>query len=83
LKISDLTGLLNKVQQIAGDVEVELQAAEGEAKSFITDLGIHLDPTTASAGGTLTITHGDAPPPPAPVEEPSDPAAGGAQTPQP
>lgn len=70
MKISDLTSLLSRVQSIAGDVEVVLKAAESEVETVITDLGIHLDPTSAAAGGTLTIEHGTAPPPP-PVDAPS------------
>jgi hypothetical protein len=71
VKISDLTALLSRVQQIAGDVDVVLQAADTEAETVITDLGIHLDPASGSVGSSLTITHGTAPAPPpaAPVDE--------------
>ena len=62
MKLSDLQQLLTKVQTIAGDVEVVLKDAVSEAETVITDLGIHLDPTTAQAGGTLTIEHGVAAP---------------------
>lgn len=64
MKISDLSALLAKVQSIAGDVDVVLKAAETAAETVITDLGIHLDPTTAVAGGTLEIQHAPATPPP-------------------
>lgn len=72
MKISDLAALLSKVQQIAGDVDVVLEDAQTEASSVITDLGIHLDPSSGVPGGTLTIQHGQAPPaPPSPAETPA------------
>jgi hypothetical protein len=72
MKISDLTALLSRVQSIAGDVEVVLKAAETEVETVITDLGIHLDPTSAAAGGTLTIEHGTATPPAPVTTAPAD-----------
>lgn len=72
MKISDLQGLLGKVQSIAGDVEVVLKAAETEVETVITDLGIHLDPSSGNAGGTLEVTHGTAAPAdPAQTEQPA------------
>ena len=71
MKISELTQLLSKVTQLGGDLEVVLKAAEGEAETVITDLGIHLKPTGGGVQSTLTIEHGSAPPlapEPAPVE---------------
>lgn len=70
MTLSELQGLLSKVQSIAGDVEIVLKDAVSEAETVITDLGIHLDPTSATAGGTLEVTHG-----PAPVPAAAEPAA--------
>lgn len=80
MKISDLSAMLSKVTQLAGDLEVVLKAAEGEAETVITDLGIHLSPASGTAGSTLTIEHGTPPPavvePPAPADPPAEaPAA--------
>lgn len=71
MKISDLSAVLSRVQQIAGDVDVVFKDAESEAETVINDLGLHLDPSGSSDGGKLTITHGDAPPAPAQEELPA------------
>ena len=63
MKLSDLQALLTKVQTIAGDVDVVLKAADTEAQTVISDLAIHLDPSTGQAGGTLEVTHAPAGPP--------------------
>lgn len=69
MKISDLSQLLSRVQQTAGDLEVVFKAAEGDAETVITDLGIHLDPTSGETVGKLEIAHGTAPPAPEPKAE--------------
>lgn len=61
MKVSELVGLLSKVQQFASDVDVVLKAAENEAETVISDLAIHIAPD-GTTGGTLEITHGTAPP---------------------
>lgn len=76
MKISELTALLTKVQQIAGDVEVTLEAAADKVETIITDLGVHLDPADPTAGSKLTIEHGEAPPPAEPTAEPEGDASG-------
>lgn len=76
MKISDLSNLLTKVQSIAGDVEVVLKHAEQEAETVITDLGIHLDPQSATTTGSLVIEHDTAPPVAAePETSPTEPTA--------
>ena len=75
MKLSELQTVLSKVSQIAGDVDVVLKAAEGDLETVITDLGIHLDPTSGNAGSTLTIEHGTAPPEPPPAPVVPDPTA--------
>lgn len=79
MKISDLTAVLSRVQQIAGDVEVVFKDAASEAETVINDLGLHLDPSGNSDGGKLTITHGDAPPAPAEGENAGAGDAGSAE----
>jgi hypothetical protein len=76
MKLSELQSLLGRIQQLAGDVDVVLKAADSEAETVITDLGIHLDATSAAPTSTLTITHGTAPAPaaadpPAPEDPPA------------
>lgn len=70
MKISDLSALLTRVQQIAGDVDVVLKAAEGEAETVISNLGINLKPDASGPAGSLVIEHGEASAPPE-----ADPAA--------
>lgn len=73
MKLSELQALFSKVNSIAGDVEVVLKSAEDEVETVITDLAVHLDPTTGATGGTLEVTHGAASP--APPPDPADAAA--------
>ena len=55
MKLSELSSLLTKVQSIAGDVDVVLRAAEGDLETVISDLVVHIDPTTGSPESTLAI----------------------------
>lgn len=68
MKLSDLASLLAKVQSIAGDVDVVLHDAASGVETVVTDLAVHLDPTSGNPGSTLTIEHGTAPPLPPPAE---------------
>lgn len=72
MKISEVQGLLSKVQSITGDVEVVLKAAESEAETIIQSVAIEL----GADGGTpttVTVAHAPAPEPTpaAPVEQPT------------
>jgi hypothetical protein len=78
VKVSELQGLLSKVQSVAGDVEVILKSAETEAQTVISDLAIHLDPSTGQTGGSLEVTHAPAPEPVA--ESKASPAADAADS---
>lgn len=74
MKISDLSALLSKVTQTAGDVDVVLKDDSTEVETVITDLAIHIDPASGGVGGTLEIMHGAAPPAPAVAADvPADP----------
>lgn len=73
MKISELTAALSRVQQIVGDADVVLKDAVSEAESVITKLGLDLGATGTATEGTLTLTHGEAPPAPV-AEEPPPPA---------
>ena len=72
MTISDLVGLLGKVQSMAGDVDVVLRHAVDGVETVVKDLQIHLTPSTGQAGGSLVIEHETAPAPPPP--EPAPPA---------
>ena len=75
MKISELVGVLNKVQQVAGDVPIVLKAVEDGAETGLLSVGVHIDPTTAE-GGSVALEHGQAPPAsPAPEPEPAAPPA--------
>lgn len=74
MKVSALQGVLSRIQQIAGDVEVVIKAAEDGVSEAITDLEIHLDPNDAAAPGTVTAQLGPAPAAPEPEAAPADPA---------
>jgi hypothetical protein len=75
VKISELTALFAKVQNIAGDVEVALKNVESEAETVITDLTIHLSPADGATNGGLTIEHATAGPPPPVPQADTAPAA--------
>lgn len=73
MKVSELITVLQRVSQLAGDIEVELQAVGTEAKSYVTGLGLTLDAVSASPTSSLVIVHDTtAPTPP----EPEQPAPG-------
>lgn len=79
MKLSELTALFSKVNSIAGDVEIVLKDAETDIEHVITDLSIHLDPSSGAVGGALTVEHGVAPEPdPAPADPPAGKAAAAA-----
>lgn len=69
MKLSELQQILSKVQTFAGDVEVALRAAVTEAETVISDLSVHLDPTSGEAAGKLVVTHAAA------TDTPAEPAA--------
>lgn len=66
MKASELTAIIAKVQQVAGDVDIVLRNAETAAETAITDLVVHLSPQTGATGGTLSIEHSGSPAPAAP-----------------
>lgn len=77
MKISELAGLLAKVQNIAGDVDVVLKDAASEVETVITDFVMHLSPSDGSVTGGVSIEHGPAPaaPPPASADTTPDDSA--------
>ena len=75
MKISELVGVLNKVQQVAGDVPIVLKAIEDGAETGLLSVGVHIDPTTEE-GGSVALEHGQAPSPASdPEPEPTPPPA--------
>lgn len=71
MTISEVQALLTKVQQVAGDADVVLRAAEGAAETVIQTVGIELGAGGNPASSEVTITHG--PPAPAPAPAPAQP----------
>lgn len=69
--ISELINALGKINQIAGDIPVVLKHVEQEAETELVSLGLHIDPTSGSTGGKITLEHGAAPV--APVQTPEAP----------
>lgn len=65
MKVSELAATLAKVQQIAGDIDVVLRAAESTDEQVVTDLVLYLDPVSGTADDSLVIEYGAAPAAPA------------------
>lgn len=76
MKVSDVQGLLTKVQQVAGDVPVVLKDIESGNISGLVSVGIELVADAAAAVNQVTITHGQQAPQPAPPLAPADPPPG-------
>jgi hypothetical protein len=77
VKLSELTAAFQKVQSVAGDVDVVLKDVGSEAKTVIKSIGLHIDPSSGQAGGTVELEHGAAEPeaPPAPPAAAPEPPA--------
>lgn len=75
MKISELTAVLSRVQQIAGDVDVAFRHAESDVETVITELGLKLNPDGTTGEGSLVIKHDDAANAPQPAEKPAEPSA--------
>lgn len=71
--ISELLAALGKVNQLAGDIPIVLKHVESEAETELLSLGLHIDPTSAEVGGSVTLEHGTPPAAPAPTPTPADP----------
>lgn len=80
MKISELQGLLTRIQSGIGDVEIVLKSAEGAAGSVIKSIEADLNPETGQAAGAVTITHGAAEPEPAQGENAASGPADSATT---
>lgn len=72
MKISELQGLLSKVQNVVGDAEVILKAAEGGAETVLHTVGIELGASGDPTSQAVTVTHGE----PAATPEPVAPQVG-------
>jgi hypothetical protein len=57
--ISELQGLLTRVQQSVGDVEVKFKHAETEVYTEAKDILISLTLDPAASPSSVTITHGE------------------------
>jgi hypothetical protein len=62
VKISELTAALNKVSQVAGDVDLVLRQVDADAPTFLHGLLLDFDPVAGAAGSTVTIEHDTEPP---------------------
>jgi len=75
MKVTELIAALQKVQQVAGDVPVVLKDVEGDAETALLSIGVHIDPTSGSPVGGVTLEHGEQPAsPPVEPEAPAPPA---------
>lgn len=69
MKISEVSAMLQKVQQLAGDVPVVLKDLETGNVTGLVSVGIELVADAAEAVNEVTISHAKpASPPPAPGE---------------
>lgn len=77
MKVSELTAALQKVQQIAGDVEIKVKHAEQDIETVLRDIVVHVDPASGGASGKAVLQHEPAPSTPVPstvADAPPDPA---------
>lgn len=75
MKVSELTAALQKVQQVAGDVEVVLRHLDQGAETVLKSIGVHINPASGTAGGQAVLEHDTAAEQPADTEKPADPLA--------
>lgn len=75
MKVSELTAALQKVQQVAGDVDVVLKDVEGGAETDLLSLGVHIGTSPDDQASRVELEHGTAQQP-LPVDpEPAAPPA--------
>lgn len=76
MTISEVQSLLQKVQQVAGDVPVVLKDIESGNVSGLVSVGIELVADAVDAVNQVTISHGTATPAPPPAPAPAAPTVG-------
>ena len=60
MTISEVVALLQKVNQVAGDIPVAIKAAEGGAESVLQSLNIHI-PAIEGGQPVVHLVHSQAP----------------------
>jgi len=75
MKVSDLLAALQKVQQVAGDVDVVLKDVDQGVETALLSLGVHISASTGDTSGAVVFEHGHAQLPPPAEPEPSPPPA--------
>lgn len=65
MKVSELLSVLQKVQQVAGDVPVIARDIEHEVETAVHTVGIKIDPAGADGAGCVTLEHYKTPQTPA------------------
>lgn len=60
MTISEVVALLQKVNQVAGDIPVAVKAAEDGVETVLTSLNIHL-PATEGGQPQVQLVHGTGP----------------------
>lgn len=76
MNISEVTALLARVQQVAGDVPVVLRDIESGNISGLVSVGIELVADAVDAVNQVTISHGTSTPAPPPAPAPAAPTVG-------
>lgn len=62
MTVSELLSVLQRVQQVAGDVPVIVKDLEHDAETVLQSIGLHIDPSGGQAGGSVVLEHATAKP---------------------